>query len=154
MEGPIRHAFVEPCRELIRSGVHGAIKQFYNVKPHEEIPATLDRIIAAGGGGLSITARECPVMVLKGLGVINQALSLVPSFPEAAGELIAIGGDETIDSDILPRLPVESDTIASVYLDGSTLTFPENVTKRCNPSSQQTNPSMHNSSDAGDSERA
>ena len=29
---------------------HGAIKQFYGVEPEEEIPATLDYMIAAIGG--------------------------------------------------------------------------------------------------------
>lgn len=50
VKGPIRHAYVEPFREPIRFGVHGAIKQFYGVEPDEEIPATLDYIIAAVGG--------------------------------------------------------------------------------------------------------
>lgn len=50
VKGPIRHAYVEPFREPIRFGVHGAIKHFYGVEPDEEIPATLDHIIAAVGG--------------------------------------------------------------------------------------------------------
>jgi hypothetical protein len=50
VKGPIRHAYVEPFREPIRFGVHGAIKQFYGVEPDEEIPATLDHMIAAIGG--------------------------------------------------------------------------------------------------------
>jgi hypothetical protein len=50
VKGPIRHAFVAPFREPIRFGVHGAIKQFYGVEPDEEIPATLDHMIAAVGG--------------------------------------------------------------------------------------------------------
>ena len=49
-KGPIRHAYVEPFDMPIRFGVHGAIKQFYGVEPDEEIPATLDHIIAAVGG--------------------------------------------------------------------------------------------------------
>jgi hypothetical protein len=50
IKGPIRHAFVEPFSEPIRFGVHGAIKQFYGVEPDEDIPATLDYMIAAVGG--------------------------------------------------------------------------------------------------------
>lgn len=50
VKGPIRHAYVAPFTEPIRFGVHGAIKQFYGVEPDEEIPATLDYMIAAVGG--------------------------------------------------------------------------------------------------------
>ena len=50
IKGPIRHAYVTPFTEPIRFGVHGAIKQFYGVEPDEELPATLDHIIAAVGG--------------------------------------------------------------------------------------------------------
>ena len=50
IKGPIRHAFIEPFREPIRFGVHGQIKQFYGVEPDEELPATLDHIVAAVGG--------------------------------------------------------------------------------------------------------
>lgn len=50
VRGPIRHAYVRPFGEPIRFGVHGAIKQFYGVEPDEEIPATLDYIVAAVGG--------------------------------------------------------------------------------------------------------
>lgn len=50
IKGPIRHAFVEPFDTPIRFGVHGAIKQFYGVEPEEEVPATLDYMIAAIGG--------------------------------------------------------------------------------------------------------
>lgn len=50
VKGPLRHATVEPFREPIRFGVHGAIKQFYGVEPDEEVLSTLDHIIAAVGG--------------------------------------------------------------------------------------------------------
>ncbi len=50
VRGSIRRAFIEPFAEPVRYGVHGAIKQFYGVEPDEEIPATLDQIIAAIGG--------------------------------------------------------------------------------------------------------
>jgi hypothetical protein len=50
VKGPIRHAFLEGFEQPIRLGVHGAIKRFYGVEPEEEIPATLDYLIAAIGG--------------------------------------------------------------------------------------------------------
>ncbi len=50
VKGPIRHAYVAPFEQPVRFGVHGAIKQFYGVEPDEEVPATLDYMIAAVGG--------------------------------------------------------------------------------------------------------
>jgi uncharacterized OsmC-like protein len=67
IKGPIRHAYVEPFDAPIRFGVHGAIKHFYGVEPDEEIPATLDHIIAAVGGWLlgtlagALAVRQIPV---------------------------------------------------------------------------------------------
>lgn len=48
--GPIRRARIAPFEEPVRFGVHGAIKRFYGVEPGEELPATLDYIVAAVGG--------------------------------------------------------------------------------------------------------
>lgn len=48
--GPLREATVQPFAEPLRFGVHGAIKQFYGVEPDEEVPATLDHMVAAVGG--------------------------------------------------------------------------------------------------------
>ncbi len=50
VEGPVRRAFIAPFAEPVRFGVHGAIKRFYGVEPAEEVPATLDYMIAAVGG--------------------------------------------------------------------------------------------------------
>ena len=50
VRGPIRHAYLQPFADPIRFGVHGAIKRFYGVEPDEELPATLDHMIAAVGG--------------------------------------------------------------------------------------------------------
>jgi hypothetical protein len=50
VQGPIRHAYIEPFEQPVRFGVHGAIRRFYGVEPAEEIPATLDYMIAAVGG--------------------------------------------------------------------------------------------------------
>lgn len=47
---PVRRAYIETFDEPIRFGVHGGIKQFYKIEPEEEIPATLDYIVAAVGG--------------------------------------------------------------------------------------------------------
>ena len=50
VKGPIRHAYIEHFTEPIRFGVHGGIKRFYGVEPEEDVPATLDHMIAAVGG--------------------------------------------------------------------------------------------------------
>ena len=50
VKGPIRHAWIEHFDAPIRFGVHGAIKSFYGLEPEEEVPATLDYMIAAIGG--------------------------------------------------------------------------------------------------------
>jgi hypothetical protein len=50
VKGPIRHAYLQPFAEPIRFGVHGAIKRFYGVEPDEDLPSTLDHIVAAVGG--------------------------------------------------------------------------------------------------------
>ena len=50
VKGPVRHAYIEQFIEPVRFGVHGRIKKFYGVEPEEEVPATLDYMIAAVGG--------------------------------------------------------------------------------------------------------
>ncbi len=50
IKGPLRHAYIEHFTEPIRFGVHGGIKKFYGLEPEEEVPATLDHVIAAVGG--------------------------------------------------------------------------------------------------------
>jgi hypothetical protein len=50
VKGPVRHAYVEGFADPIRFGVHGGIKSFYGIEPEEEVPATLDYMIAAVGG--------------------------------------------------------------------------------------------------------
>jgi len=49
-KGPHRRAFIENFPEPVRYGLHGGIKQFYGVEPEEEVPATIDHIVAAVGG--------------------------------------------------------------------------------------------------------
>ena len=49
-KGPTRRAYIEDFPEPVRYGVHGGIKKFYGVEPEEELPTTLDHIIAAVAG--------------------------------------------------------------------------------------------------------
>lgn len=49
-KGPVRWAFIEGFAEPVRYGVHGGIKSFYGVEPEEELPTTLDHIVAAVAG--------------------------------------------------------------------------------------------------------
>lgn len=49
VKGPIRQAFLEGFDTPIRFGVHGGIKEFYGVDPDEDVPATLDHIVASVG---------------------------------------------------------------------------------------------------------
>ncbi len=48
--GPVRQAFLEPDERPVRFGVHSGIAAFYGVRPEEELPATLDYVVAATGG--------------------------------------------------------------------------------------------------------
>lgn len=49
-KGPVRRAYIENFPEPVRFGVHGGIKKFYGVEPEEELPTTLDHIIAGVAG--------------------------------------------------------------------------------------------------------
>lgn len=49
-KGPVRRAFIENFSEPVRYGVHGGVKKFYGVEPEEELPTTLDHVIAAVAG--------------------------------------------------------------------------------------------------------
>ncbi len=49
-KGPMRRAYIENFSQPLRFGVHGGIKKFYGVEPKEELPTTLDHIVAAVGG--------------------------------------------------------------------------------------------------------
>ena len=48
--GPTRIAHIKGFAEPVYYGVHGGIKNFYNVDPDEEHAATLDHIVGAVGG--------------------------------------------------------------------------------------------------------
>lgn len=49
-KGPVRRAYIEDFPEPVRYGVHGGIKKFYGVEPEEDLPTTLDHVIAAVAG--------------------------------------------------------------------------------------------------------
>lgn len=50
LEGPLRHAYIEPFTEPVKFGVHGAIAAFYGRTTPEPIATTLDYVVAAAGG--------------------------------------------------------------------------------------------------------
>ncbi len=49
-KGPVRRAYIEDFPEPVHYGVHGGIKKFYGLEPEEDLPATLDHIVAAVAG--------------------------------------------------------------------------------------------------------
>ncbi len=49
-KGKNRRAYIENFPEPVRYGVHGGIKKFYGVEPEEDLPATLDHVVAAVAG--------------------------------------------------------------------------------------------------------
>ena len=49
-KGPLRRAYIENFPEPVRYGVHGGVKKFYGVEPEEDLPTTLDHMIAAVAG--------------------------------------------------------------------------------------------------------
>jgi uncharacterized OsmC-like protein len=66
-KGKVKRAFIEGFPEPIRMGLHGGVKKFYRVESGEDLPTTLDHVIAALGGCLTGTlssaleARPIPV---------------------------------------------------------------------------------------------
>lgn len=50
LEGPHRLAYVEPFEKPLEFGVHSEIAEFYGGTTAEELPATLDHVVAAAGG--------------------------------------------------------------------------------------------------------
>jgi len=45
----IKQAYVAPFPTPIRTGVHGGVKAWYKAKEDEELPTTLDHVVAAVG---------------------------------------------------------------------------------------------------------
>src|SRR2546427_3801572 len=54
-KGKIKKAYIEGFPEPIRMGVHGGIKKFFGVESGEDLPATLDYLVAAVGSCLTGT---------------------------------------------------------------------------------------------------
>ena len=50
LEGPLRHAYIEPFDEAIEFGVHGPIAEHYGRGTADPIATTLDYVVAAAGG--------------------------------------------------------------------------------------------------------
>jgi hypothetical protein len=45
----VKQAFVEPFPQPIRTGMHGGIKAWYRAVVEEELPTTIDHVVAAIG---------------------------------------------------------------------------------------------------------
>ncbi len=45
----IKQAFIEPFPQPIRTGVHGGVKAWYKADVPEELPTTIDHVVAAVG---------------------------------------------------------------------------------------------------------
>ncbi len=45
----VKQAFVEPFPEPIRTGMHGGVKAWYGATVEEELPTTIDHVVAAIG---------------------------------------------------------------------------------------------------------
>jgi hypothetical protein len=45
----VKQAFVEPFPQPIRTGVHGGVKSWYQATNAEELPTTIDHVVAAIG---------------------------------------------------------------------------------------------------------
>ncbi len=43
----VKQAFVAPFPQAIRTGVHGGVKEWLNAKVDEELPTTIDHVVAA-----------------------------------------------------------------------------------------------------------
>jgi hypothetical protein len=43
----IKQAFVEPFPQPIRTGMHGGVKAWYKADIEEELPTTIDHVVAA-----------------------------------------------------------------------------------------------------------
>lgn len=49
-KAPVRRAYIENFPEQVRYGVHGGLKKVYGIEPEEELPTTLDHLVAAVAG--------------------------------------------------------------------------------------------------------
>ncbi len=68
-KGKVKKTYIEGFPEPIRMGLHGGVKKFYKVESEEDLPTTLDYVVAALGScltgtlGGALEARSIPVGV-------------------------------------------------------------------------------------------
>jgi hypothetical protein len=43
----VKQAYIEPFPHAIRTGMHGGVKQWYKAQVEEELPTTIDHVVAA-----------------------------------------------------------------------------------------------------------
>ena len=43
----VKQAYIEPFPQVIRTGMHGGVKQWYKAQVEEELPTTIDHVVAA-----------------------------------------------------------------------------------------------------------
>ena len=66
-KGKVKKAVIEGFPQPIRMGLHGGVKKFYRVESGEDLPTTLDYVVAALGGcltgtlGSALEARPIPI---------------------------------------------------------------------------------------------
>ena len=66
-KGKVKKAFIEGFPQPIRMGLHGGVKKFFHVESEEDLPTTLDYVVAALGScltgtlGSALEARSIPV---------------------------------------------------------------------------------------------
>jgi uncharacterized OsmC-like protein len=66
-KGKVKRAYIEGFPEPIRMGLHGGVKKFFKVETEEDLPTTLDYVVAALGGcltgtlGGALEARPIPI---------------------------------------------------------------------------------------------
>jgi uncharacterized OsmC-like protein len=66
-KGKVKKAVIEGFPQPIRMGLHGGVKKFYRVESAEDLPTTLDYVVAALGGcltgtlGSALEARPIPI---------------------------------------------------------------------------------------------
>lgn len=66
-KGKVKKAFIGDFPQPVRMGMHGGVKKFYRVESEEDLPTTLDYVVAALGGcltgtlGSALEARSIPI---------------------------------------------------------------------------------------------
>lgn len=66
-KGKVKKAFIGDFPQSVRMGMNGGVKKFYRVESEEDLPTTLDYLVAALGGcltgtlGSALEARSIPI---------------------------------------------------------------------------------------------